>query len=87
MPARRAMFRWAVRLFWREWRQQILILILIVVAVAATIIGSTVATDSPPPANAGFGTAQDMATFQAPDTHLAVTIGCAAASGRSNRCH
>jgi putative ABC transport system permease protein len=50
-------------MFRREWRQQLLVLALIVVALAATVIGAAVATDTPPPAGAGFGTAQDMATF------------------------
>lgn len=62
-PARRAVVRWAWRLFRREWRQQFLILALIMVAVAATIVGSAVATNNPPPANFGFGTAQDSAFF------------------------
>src|SRR5580698_10035342 len=63
VPARRAMLRWAWRLFRREWRQQLLILLLIVVAVAAVVVGAAVAVNTPPPANAGFGTAHDMATF------------------------
>jgi putative ABC transport system permease protein len=50
-------------MFRREWRQQSLVLALIVVALAATVLGAAVATDTPPPAGAGFGTAQDMATF------------------------
>jgi putative ABC transport system permease protein len=50
-------------MFRREWRQQALVLALIVVALAATVLGAAVATDTPPPAGAGFGTAQDMATF------------------------
>ena len=62
-PARRAVVRWAWRLFRREWRQQLLILALITVAVAATIVGSAVATNNPPPKNAGFGTAQDSVSF------------------------
>jgi putative ABC transport system permease protein len=74
VPARRAVTRWAWRLFRREWRQQLLVLALITVAVAATFIGAAVATNNPPPANAGFGTAKDMATFQAPDPHLASQI-------------
>ena len=74
VPARRAVTRWAWRMFRREWRQQLLVLALIVVAVAATIIGAAVATNTPPPASAGFGTAQDIATFQAPDPHLAAQI-------------
>ena len=63
VPARRAMLRWSWRLFKREWRQQFLILLLIVVSVAAVVVGSAVAVNTPPPANAGFGTAHDMATF------------------------
>ena len=63
VPARRAMVRWAWRLFRREWRQQLLILLLIVVAVAAVVVGAAVAVNTPPPANAGFGTAHDLATF------------------------
>jgi putative ABC transport system permease protein len=74
MPARRAVTRWAWRLFRREWRQQLLVLALITIAVAATLIGAAVATNTPPPANAGFGTARNMATFQAPDPHLASQI-------------
>jgi len=73
-PARRAVTRWAWRLFRREWRQQLLVLALITVAVAATIIGAAVATNTPPPANAGFGTAHYMATFQAPNPHLASQV-------------
>ncbi len=73
-PARRAVIRWAWRLFRREWRQQLLVLALIVVAVGATVVGAAVATTTPPPANAGFGTAQDVATFQPPGPHLASQI-------------
>ncbi len=63
VPARRAVIRWSWRMFRREWRQQLLVLALIVVALAATVVGAAVATNTPPPAGAGFGTAQDMATF------------------------
>jgi putative ABC transport system permease protein len=63
VAARRAMVRWGWRLFRREWRQQLLILLLIIVAVAAVVVGSAVAVNTPPPANAGFGTAKDLATF------------------------
>ncbi len=74
VPARRAVMRWAWRLFRREWRQQLLILALITVSVGAVVIGAAVATTTPPAANAGFGTAQDLATFQAPDPQLAGQI-------------
>jgi putative ABC transport system permease protein len=73
-PSRRAVIRWAWRLFRREWRQQLLVLALIIVAVTATIVGSAVATNTPLPANSGFGTAQDMATFTGSDPRLAAEI-------------
>jgi putative ABC transport system permease protein len=74
VPARRAVMRWGWRLFRREWRQQLLVLALIIVAVGATVLGAAVSTNNPPPANAGFGTAQDQAAFFAPDPHLASQI-------------
>ena len=74
MPARRAVIRWGWRLFRREWRQQLLVLGLIIVAVGATVIGSAVAKNTPPNADAGFGTAGDLVTFQTPDPHLASQI-------------
>ena len=73
VPARRAVIRWSWRMFRREWRQQLLVLALIVVALAATVIGAAVATNTPPPAGAGFGTAQDMATLPG-GPHLAGQI-------------
>jgi putative ABC transport system permease protein len=74
VPARRAVIRWSWRMFRREWRQQMLVLALIVVALAATVVGAAVATNNPPPAGAGFGTAQDLATFPAGTPHLASQI-------------
>src|ERR1700683_3459541 len=73
-PARRAVIGWAVRLLRREWRQQLLILALITVAVAATVVGSAVATTTPSPATAAFGTAQDLATFTGPGSRVAAEI-------------
>ncbi|MEU4221203.1 FtsX-like permease family protein [Actinoplanes sp. NPDC026623] len=61
--ARRAVIRWAWRLLRREWRQQLLVLALITVAVAATVLGAGVATNAPPPAGAGFGTADHLVTL------------------------
>ena len=74
VPARRAVIRWAWRLFRREWRQQLLVLALIVVAVAATIVGAAVATNTPPPAGAGFGTAHDLATLPGTGPRVATQI-------------
>jgi putative ABC transport system permease protein len=57
-------------MFRREWRQQLLVLALIVVALGATVLGAAIATNTPPPSGAGFGTAQDMATFPAATKNL-----------------
>ena len=83
VPARRAVVRWAWRLLRHEWRQQLLILALITVAVAATLVGSAVATNTPPPADAGFGTAADMATF--PTLSRQATAEIAALTDRFGR--
>ena len=80
VPARRAVIRWAIRLLRREWRQQLLILALTTVAVAATVVGSAVATATPSPATAAFGTAQDLATFTGPGSRI--TAGIASVSRR-----
>jgi putative ABC transport system permease protein len=63
VPARRAVIRWAIRLLRREWRQQLLILALITVAVGATVVASTVATDTPAPIAGVLGSAQDAASI------------------------
>jgi putative ABC transport system permease protein len=73
-PARRAMWRWAWRLFRREWRQQLLVLGLVVVAVAATFVGAAVASNTPLPADSGFGAAGYRATLAGADPHLGAEI-------------
>jgi len=73
-PARRAVMRWAWRLFRREWRQQLLVLALIIVAVAALFVAAAVATNNPTPANVGFGSANDLATFEGPVAQLATKV-------------
>ncbi|HKN90570.1 MAG TPA: FtsX-like permease family protein, partial [Acidimicrobiia bacterium] len=52
--ARRAVVRWAWRLFRREWRQQLLVLALLTVAVAATTAGVALATTATPAAETTF---------------------------------
>ena len=76
VPARRAVIRWAWRLFRREWRQQLLVLALLMLAVAATIWGAGVATNTPPPnPNAGtFGTAAALVTLPGTDPRLQADI-------------
>jgi putative ABC transport system permease protein len=66
LPARRAVVRWAIRLLRREWRQQMLILALITVAVGATVVASTVATNTPAPIAGVLGSAQDAASLSGP---------------------
>ncbi len=68
VSARRAVVRWAVRMFRREWRQQILVLALLVVAVAAAIGFASVAYNvAPGPGNKAFGTADHSLRFDGSD--------------------
>ena len=80
--ARRAVVRWAVRLFRREWRQQLLVLGLLTVAVAVTIWGTSVVTNVqlPNPNYATFGTGAVQVTLPGTDPHLTADI--AAIAGR-----
>ncbi len=74
-PARRAVIRWAWRLFRREWRQQLLVLSLITVAVAGTVLGAAVASNTPAsPSAATFGTANHLVMFPSSQPHLAADI-------------
>jgi putative ABC transport system permease protein len=73
--ARRAVIRWAVRLFRREWRQQLLVLGLLTVAVAATIWGASVVTNSQiPPSYPTFGTGAAKVALPGTDPRLAADI-------------
>ena len=74
--ARRAVVRWAVRLFRREWRQQLLVLGLLSLAVAATIWGASVVTNTqlPNPNYATLGAAAASVTLPGTDPHLAADI-------------
>jgi putative ABC transport system permease protein len=79
-PARRAVVRWAWRLFRREWRQQLLVLALLTAAVAATTAGAAFAARFPSsPTAATFGTAGRMVTLPGSDPHLTADV---AAIGR-----
>ena len=74
--ARRAVVRWALRLFRREWRQQLLVLGLLTVAVAATIWGASTVTNVQlqNPNYATFGTAAAQVTLPGTDPQLAADI-------------
>ncbi|MGE5287052.1 MAG: hypothetical protein ACM3ML_07590 [Micromonosporaceae bacterium] len=75
VPARRAVVRWAWRLFRREWRQQVLVVALLAVAVAATILGVAVAANAPSDLNATIhGIANGALSLPGSDPHLAADI-------------
>jgi putative ABC transport system permease protein len=75
LPARRAILRWAWRLFRREWRQQLLVLTLLTVALAATTVGMGLAATSHSSSLAStFGTADHLITLSGSDPSLAADI-------------
>jgi len=67
VPARRAVIRWAWRLFRREWRQQILVLVLLTVAVATMTAFVSVGYSVAPPREAWFGTADHLIMLEGSD--------------------
>jgi len=74
-PARRAVVRWAWRLFRREWRRHVLVLAMLTVAVAATIVGLGTATNaSELKADPTFGTASTTITLRGSDPQLAADL-------------
>src|SRR6266542_2693992 len=60
---RRAVIRWAGRMFRREWRQQILVVTLLTVAVAAAVGSITVVYNTSPADNAEHGSAKYLLQF------------------------
>ena len=67
VAARRALVRWAWRMFRREWRQQILVVALLTVAVAAAIGSITLAYNSGPADDSDFGSANLLLMFDGSD--------------------
>ena len=67
VAARRALIRWAWRMFRREWRQQILVVALLTVAVAAAIGSITVVYNTGPAYDAEFGSANGLLKFDGSD--------------------
>jgi putative ABC transport system permease protein len=74
MAARRAVVRWAWRLFRREWRQQSLVLALLVLAVAATTAGLGVAANTPNSQASSFGTANFLVTPSSAGARLGADV-------------
>ena len=69
VAARRAVLRWALRLFRREWRQQVLVLSLLSVAVAAAIASITIVHDAALGDRLRFGSAE-------PDSRPSASFHC-----------
>jgi putative ABC transport system permease protein len=67
VAARRAVVRWAWRMFRREWRQQVLVTILLAVAVAAAVGSITFAHHTTPNDDGDFGSANQVLTFDGSD--------------------
>jgi putative ABC transport system permease protein len=67
-PARRVLVRWALRLFRREWRQQVLVLALLGLAVAIAVGGSSTAYNMAPRRDAVFGKADHRLMFDVSGT-------------------
>jgi putative ABC transport system permease protein len=67
VAARRAVVRWAGRMFRREWRQQVLVVTLLTIAVAAAIGSITIAYNAVPADNSDFGSANEVLMFDGSD--------------------
>ncbi|BCJ48241.1 hypothetical protein GCM10010168_26010 [Actinoplanes ianthinogenes] len=74
LPARRAVVRWAWRLFRREWRQQSLILALLLVAVAATTAGLGLASNAYGGQASTFGTADRLVSLSSSGAQRAADV-------------
>ncbi|WP_433167052.1 FtsX-like permease family protein [Kribbella sp. CA-247076] len=76
--SRRAVVRWAWRMFRREWRQQVLVIAVLSAAVAASIgLTSAAYTTTPVPDNAVFGAATHVVRFSGDPQSLARDIPAA----------
>src|SRR5918994_6873086 len=67
IAARRAVVRWAWRMFRREWPRQFLVTALLTVAVAAAIGSVTIAYNSGSADDAEFGSASSLLRFDGAD--------------------
>ena len=81
VAARRAVVRWAWRMFRREWRQQMLVVALLTVAVAAAIGSITLVYNTSPVFNGEFGSASGLLMFDGSDPQA---LGAALASANES---
>jgi putative ABC transport system permease protein len=84
-PARRAVVRWAWRLFRREWHQQLTVLGLLTLAVAAAVGAIAFAADAPASQSAQFGTANHLLTMAGSAKQQTAAIASARAAARLGR--
>ena len=68
VAGRRAVTRWAWRMFRREWRQQIVVLALLSVTVAAAVFAAIAAYNITPSDSAQFGNADRRITLSSSDS-------------------
>ncbi|MCU1501666.1 MAG: hypothetical protein JWM12_1020 [Ilumatobacteraceae bacterium] len=78
--ARRALVRWSVRLFRREWRQQLLVLSLLTLAVAATIVGIAIGANATTTVQAELGSASHLLTIDGHASKLSEDLDAARAA-------
>jgi putative ABC transport system permease protein len=77
IAARRAIIRWAGRMFRREWRQQLLVLTLLTVSVAAAIASITIVYNTAPADNAEHGSASYILRFDGTNPNLEAELAAA----------
>jgi putative ABC transport system permease protein len=77
VAARRAVIRWALRLFRREWRQQLLVLTLLAVAVTAAIASITIVHNTAPADNAQHGSASYILWFDGTNPNFEAELAAA----------
>jgi putative ABC transport system permease protein len=73
ISARRAVLRWAWRLFRREWRQQILVVTLLAVAVTAATFGAAFTYNMTSNGESQFGSADQLISFDGSDPEATAT--------------
>jgi putative ABC transport system permease protein len=77
VAARRAVIRWALRLFRREWRRQLLVLTLLAVAVTAAIASITIVYNTAPADNAQHGSASYILRFDGTNPNFEAELAAA----------
>jgi putative ABC transport system permease protein len=77
VAARRAVIRWAGRMFRREWRQQILVATLLTVSVAAATGSITLANNTTPADNAEHGSASYLLWFDGTNPRMEAEVAAA----------